>query len=239
MESAIRLAVCAAWIAFSSGAALAGEGVLEINQTCASAGCFPGDTPGFPVTIANRGSYVLTGDLMLTVAAGSAVNAIEVRSDDVTLDLNVFSIHCVRTVLPAGPCKGQSGTGDAVEIASGHNVRIANGTVRDFAQHGINGADTTSYVLDGIRAVNNGIDSSGGAQILRPHAVDNAQYGILIRTGSALVLDAYTSLNGAGGIRDLTGDEAIVRSFFRDGTNAVTAADLVDCIFDGITGVCP
>ena len=43
----------------------------EINQTCASAGCFAGETPGFSVTITGRGSYVLTGDLTLTAAVGS------------------------------------------------------------------------------------------------------------------------------------------------------------------------
>ena len=40
--------------------ALASDGVLEINQTCAvQTGCFTGDTAGFPVTIwqAQRNEY--------------------------------------------------------------------------------------------------------------------------------------------------------------------------------------
>ena len=47
--------------------ALAVDGVLEINQACAeSTGCFAGDSPGFPVTIQDPGSYRLTGALVLT-----------------------------------------------------------------------------------------------------------------------------------------------------------------------------
>jgi hypothetical protein len=37
--------------------ALAVDGVLEINQTCAvQTGCFSGDTAGFPVTISASGA---------------------------------------------------------------------------------------------------------------------------------------------------------------------------------------
>ncbi len=40
-----------------SGPAHAVDGVLEINQACAvNAGCFAGDTAGFPVTITGAGS---------------------------------------------------------------------------------------------------------------------------------------------------------------------------------------
>ncbi len=41
--------------------AYASDGVLEINQACAvNTGCFPGDDPGFPVTVVQPGSYSLT-----------------------------------------------------------------------------------------------------------------------------------------------------------------------------------
>ena len=39
-------------LALMASPALAVDGVLEINQTCAVlTGCFAGDIPGFPVTI--------------------------------------------------------------------------------------------------------------------------------------------------------------------------------------------
>jgi hypothetical protein len=45
----------------------ASDGQLEINQACAvNTGCFPGDDPGFPVTITQPGSYRLTGNLDLS-----------------------------------------------------------------------------------------------------------------------------------------------------------------------------
>ena len=59
---------------------LAGDGVLEINQTCAvETGCFSGDGPGFPVTIDGTAgkSYRLTGDLDLTALAETTAISIE------------------------------------------------------------------------------------------------------------------------------------------------------------------
>ena len=61
-----------------AGPALAVDGVLEINQTCAiSTGCFPGDSPGFPVSVTQPGSYRLTGNLDLS-AEGVNVSGIAV-----------------------------------------------------------------------------------------------------------------------------------------------------------------
>jgi hypothetical protein len=237
----IGVLVCAA--ALWPVAAFADEGRVEIGQACANAGCFDGDPSGFPVEITRPGSYVLTSDLVVSPVTITTSDAIEIRADDVTLDLNGFSVRCVTSVVPRGPCSGQDSTADAIEIGAGRNVRIANGTVRDFPQHGINAPVlATSYTLDGVRAVNNGvngIDSSGRAQILRSFATDNRQYGIALRAGSALVLDSFTDTNGISGVRDFTADEAIGRSLFHDGTSAITAPDLVDCIHDGAAQLCP
>jgi parallel beta-helix repeat protein len=69
--------------------ALAVDGMLEINQTCAvETGCFAGDTAGFPVDLSESGSYRLTGDL----DASGADRAIQISVSDVTLDLNGFKI---------------------------------------------------------------------------------------------------------------------------------------------------
>ena len=63
---------------------LATEGALEINQACVAGGCFPGDTAGFPVTIATRGNYELTSNLTLD---NTDQRAIKVNSDNVVIDL--------------------------------------------------------------------------------------------------------------------------------------------------------
>jgi hypothetical protein len=237
----IGVLVCAA--ALWPLAAAADEGRVEINQACADAGCFDGDPSGFPVTITRPGSYVLTSDLVISPVTITTSDGIEIRADDVTLDLNGFAVRCVTSVVPRGPCSGQTASADAIEIAAGRNVRIANGTVRDFPQHGVNAPVlASSYSLDGVRAVNNGvngIDSSGRAQILRSFATDNRQYGIVLRSGSALVLDSFTDTNAIAGLRDIAADEAVGRSLFRDGTTAITAPDLVDCIHDGVAQLCP
>jgi hypothetical protein len=65
-------------------------GVLEINHTCATlAGCFAGDTAGYPVTIASLGSYRLTSNL---VVPDVDTHGIRVQADDVAIDLAGFAI---------------------------------------------------------------------------------------------------------------------------------------------------
>src|SRR5438093_8400021 len=66
------------------------DGVVLINQNAALAGnVTPGDTPGFPVTISVTGSYKLSGNLTVPDAN---TTAILINADDVTIDLNGFSI---------------------------------------------------------------------------------------------------------------------------------------------------
>ena len=70
-------------------AALGGDGVAEINQTAALAGgVTPADTPGFPVTLSQPGSYVLTSNLVVS----TEVIGIDVTADNVSIDLNGFSL---------------------------------------------------------------------------------------------------------------------------------------------------
>ena len=59
-----------------ASAAYAGDGVLEINQTCATeTGCFPGDSAGFPVTVnvGTGSSFRLTSDLALPNSDTTAI----------------------------------------------------------------------------------------------------------------------------------------------------------------------
>jgi hypothetical protein len=78
-----------AWLALAlaSVAANAGEGVLEINQACATqTGCFPGDGAGFPVVISSSGSYRLTSNLSVPDANTSGVVVLAA-----SVDLNLAS----------------------------------------------------------------------------------------------------------------------------------------------------
>src|SRR5262245_38474761 len=80
--------------------ALAVDGVIEINQVAVFAGGItPGDTPGFPATLSQPGSYRLTGNLDVTKMqngnpqpSSENITAILVTADDVQIDLNGFAI---------------------------------------------------------------------------------------------------------------------------------------------------
>ena len=86
-------------LAVGSSTAYAVDGVILIDQNRALAGnVTPGDAPGFPITISQRGSYRLLG--ILSVPTNT--NAIELTVSDVTIDLNGFSIMSVASVSGSG-----------------------------------------------------------------------------------------------------------------------------------------
>ena len=69
--------------------ALGVDGAIEINQARAIiGGVSGGDSPGLPVSITEPGNYRLTGNLDVD----EATTAVSINSDNVTLDLNGFSI---------------------------------------------------------------------------------------------------------------------------------------------------
>ena len=103
--------------------ALAVDGVIEINQARALAGGINvNDVPGFPVILNEPGSYRLTGDL----SAPPGVDGVRIETDNVTLDLNGFSLS-----------GGGGPIADGILIGGSKNVEIRNGTVRGFSRAGI------------------------------------------------------------------------------------------------------
>lgn len=185
-------------IAFGAGSATADEGRWEINQTCAElSGCFPGDAPGFPVTIHAPGSYLLTSDLVvpaLTAGIGSSTG-------DFTLDLGGFEIRgpvvCTGTG-QAVSCDANIGSG----IAAGDdaNVHVFNGSVRGFGFHGIavgdNGLvhDVTSRA-NGARGVTTGLNS----RVTDVTVQQNGGTGLFVGAGSS-VERAFTRWNRVDGL---------------------------------------
>ena len=100
-----------------AGVASAADGVIEINQASALAGVAVGDAPGFAVTLALRGSYVLTSELN----APPDTTAIVFQNDHVHLDMNGFAI-----------VGGGGTTGFGIETASSvaRGQRVVDGSVR-------------------------------------------------------------------------------------------------------------
>ncbi len=162
-------------------AAHARAGVVAIDQRAALAGrVTPQDTPGFPVTISEPGSYRLTSNLVLPDAA---MTAVQITAGNVTLDLNGFSI-IGPNVCTANPitCTIRGGgigimaVGDT-GVPSPANIRVMNGMVRGMGSHGIRMMGESTVVE-------------------RVLAVSNGGPGIVVGNGS--VIDSEARLSGSG-----------------------------------------
>lgn len=159
----------------------ADSGVVLIDEKAAANGKITtGDTPGFPVTISESGSYRLDSNLIVPDAA---TTAIEITADNVTLDLGGFSIIGPNTCTPNPvQCTYSGGSGIGIKAVaavgvSPENVRVQNGTVRGMGGHG-------------IRLIGN------GTVVERVQALSNGGPGIVVGEGS--VIDSIVRSNGAG-----------------------------------------
>jgi len=235
------LLLAAGW----AGWARAVDGVIEISQERVLAGSIsPGDLPGFPITIAKGGSYRLTGNLVVPV---KDARGFHILADDVSLDLNGFSIRCEK--VSSGEtlaCRstgrdGTTGAGIGIVI-EGRNARISNGTVRHFGSGGVYAMQVgSSYILDRVSVHDNfgyGLESRGDGQVLACNFRDNTGYGIVGAAHSLTVLDTMTESNSMGGLIDQGAGIRLGTSAFDDGITAV-AVTLLTCVADGITSRCP
>lgn len=168
--------------------ALATDGVLEINQTCAvETGCFPGDAPGFPVQITTPGSYRLTSNL---TGIGANVDALFLETARVTIDLNGFSL--------TGPSIG-SGTGNGiagggVDGSFAGFTTIENGVIRGFRGKGVALGGAT-----GVRVENVGFDFNAGGGVdlgeeARVHGCRFSRNGTSTSTSHGVGVDVGASV---------------------------------------------
>jgi hypothetical protein len=177
-------------LALASMSAFAVDGVVLLNQSVATAGLGGCDTPGFPITICNPGSYKLSGNLTI---ADANTTAIVIATDDVTIDLNGFSIRgpvsCVKSTFPVQCSATGSGIGITFssKFVTTDNTTILNGTIRGMGQDGIN-------------------LNSFGARIEGVHAESNGRGGIAIVDG--VVTHCTSTVNALHGIS--TGADAVV-----------------------------
>jgi hypothetical protein len=160
----LGLGLALATLAALAAPAHAGDGVFEINQTCATTtGCFPGDSAGFPVSIGSDGAYQLTSELTLATADQSAIQvSLSSSPPSVTIDLRGFAISGVTT------CTGEpaacTGIGSGIGIRGARGTTIRNGTVRGMGDVGVNtGAGSTVENLLVEQNGNDGVRISYGA----------------------------------------------------------------------------
>ncbi|MBZ0112099.1 MAG: hypothetical protein K8J08_06555 [Thermoanaerobaculia bacterium] len=158
------------------------DGAIEINQVRAEVGGVTlGDTPGFPVTLSEPGSYRLTGNLDVRNTANAVdTTAIHVTSEGVSIDLGGFAIRGpVVCTASGGPpstlvCSPAGGFGHGIASDSGVSTRVANGTVMGMGYSGVSFAAETRSVV----------------------AISNGVYGII----SELIVDSQGSRNGYRGL---------------------------------------
>jgi hypothetical protein len=180
-------------------------GQVLISQTRAnSGGVTPGDAPGFPVSLYLPGSYKLSGNLTVPDAF---TGAIDIRADNVTLDLNGFAILgptvCSGTPLTCTPTGSVAGVRSQSDI---DNVTVVNGSVRGMGSHGVLLGGSFNRV-EKIHATSNaaiGIAVGPGSIVTGNTATSNRVYGINAKAGST-VTGNTTSYNGTGGIFAETG----------------------------------
>jgi hypothetical protein len=177
------------------------DGVIEINQARAKVGgVTPGDTPLFPVTISQPGSYRLTGNLDVTDAtarpngmAPQDATAIEVTADNVSIDLNGFTIKGPSVCPSSGLCltcafakscivplpMGGFPIGGQGVFSQNSNVTVTNGTVQGMGADGI--CLRFGARVDGVSAIGNGgsgIVVSHDSLVTQSRALSNGHVGI-------------------------------------------------------------
>jgi len=112
--------------------AIAANGIFAINDTCFNFGCFPGDSGGHPITITQPGSYQLTSNI---ISVSNTSNIIEINADNVTLDLNGFSIIGPRTCTGDNAslvCSNSGMTANAIFASARKNITVKNGMTKGF-----------------------------------------------------------------------------------------------------------
>ena len=148
-----------------------------------------------PYTISASGSYYLSQNLSI-----SGATAITVNADDVTIELNGFTLSGNGT-----------GTGaHGIYMNGRNNVEIKNGTVKGFGGTGIYASGSTgkNHRVIGVRAIGNGDDGiyvgRNNARVKDCTAEGNVGAGIFVFYGS-IVTGSTSYGNGAYGIYADTG----------------------------------
>ncbi|MBK7952127.1 MAG: right-handed parallel beta-helix repeat-containing protein [Deltaproteobacteria bacterium] len=203
-----------------AAAASASDGIVEINQTCATtAGCFPGDTPGFPVTITKRGSYRLTSNLdVSTTVSGIVFDPLDPNVDPgATLDLGGFTVRGPVTCTGEGSgltCSASSGSIGVFAVYGGLDLR--NGRVMGFGSYGI---------YTGSRSRVSDVSSEG-----------NAEWGVFAFSGTVIRNSTASRNGGLGFVLDGASAEGCSATGNREWGISVSGGTVTRTIVRGNAG---
>ena len=232
----MRSLIAAAILLLFSHSAMAVDGVKEINQLCVQFGCFAGDSPGFPVTLASNGSYRLTSNLSITDVNTSGITA---TADLVTVDLNGFTIsgpvNCGG--IPVTSCSAGSGTGNGVNLNNSGN--ISGGTVKNGLIQGMgaSGVFCRNCTISNVSSRSNrqyGFYMLGGI-LTGSAAISNGSHGV---NSIGLVESSFAQGNGGSGFFFydglLRGSRAVSNG--DDGIQCVNRCSALDNVSTGNVG---
>jgi parallel beta-helix repeat protein len=167
--------------------AYAADGQIKIAQT-------PSTT--FSIVIDKPGSYVLTSNI---VVSAYNINAIEINTDNATLDLNGFAI-----IGPGKPSLPYMG--DGIHAENRKNISIMNGTIEGFGGYGV-------YLVNGsYNQIKDMKVNSNGSGIIMYHSIiancvvsNNNIAGISVHDSTITNCTAnYNGLNGGFGVSGST-----------------------------------
>jgi hypothetical protein len=184
---------------------------VQINKVRALAGgVTTGDTAGYPVTISESGSYRLTSDLDISVAASpTSTHVLDVTAPWVTIDLNGFAIKgsndCTYTEGAGVTCNLSDDGGNGIMATGQVGLTVKNGTIRGMAHSGIHGS--TSARIDGVTLWDNGstcVLVSGNSYVNNVSATNCNGDGLFFHAGS-LVTNSTFRENDIDGVECNTG----------------------------------
>jgi hypothetical protein len=157
-----------------------------------------------PFTIDTPGSYYLTANLI----GSSGLDGITIETDDVTLDLNGFTLTGV-----AGSLDGIKVLPDNPIPFPRQNLKVHNGAVRNWGGGGVTGETLLNAQFSDLRIFNNGghgIAVGPACQVRRCFVKGNIGSGIRQVNLYGLIEDNEVTGNGIG--LDIVGTEPIVRN---------------------------
>jgi hypothetical protein len=211
--------------------ALAVDGVLEINQTCAvQTGCFAGDTAGFPVTLTTAGSYRLTSNLTVP---DENTGGILVSASSISIDLNGFEIvrsGCEGVI--AANCTPTTGSGWGVAFGSPYvrGVSVKNGSITGMGSYGIelgNQSEVTNLRVRWNRL--GGIQVNSSSTVTGNSVMANGGRGISANWGSTVSGNSAFQ-NGSDGIKGGDGTTIEGNASYSNGdTTDATTDDGIEC----------
>ena len=181
----------------------ASDGVFAINDVCDNFGCFPGDAGGRPITITQSGSYKLTSNL---ISSSTTVDVIQINADNVTLDLNGFSIIGPRT------CTGDNASLVCTNSGMTASAVVANGQKNIIVKNGITQGFDTGVQLRNVTQRGNVVDHINSSQ---------NEFGITVING--VISDSIANRNLDTGFSNGLLGSLFIKNSYASGNKARSA----------------